>query len=163
SRMEARASSWRGSLSAALTASCSVSWCWPACTWPGAMSPGRPRCSRRRRRPCAGRTSRRACRRWRPPRCCCCWRRAGWRPPHNLPLSQARVHLAQGDAAAALAVLGPWRRQVEAQGWADERLKVLVLQALALQAQGDQDTAVHLLGDALALAAPGGFIRLFVD
>src|SRR5216684_6619025 len=82
---------------------------------------------------------------------------------HDLPISQARVHLAQGDTSAALAVLLPWRRQVEAKGWADERLKVMVLQAVALQAHGDKDQAVHLLCDALALAALGGFIRLFVD
>jgi LuxR family maltose regulon positive regulatory protein len=81
----------------------------------------------------------------------------------ELPLSQARVHLAQGDPSAALAVLEPWRQQVEVKGWADERLTVLVLQALALQAHGDKDQAVHVLGDALTLAAPGGFIRLFVD
>src|SRR6266581_2827624 len=82
---------------------------------------------------------------------------------HELPLSQARVHLAQGDTSAALAVLSPWRRQVEARGWQDERLKVMVLQAVALQAHGEQDKAVQLLGDALAIASPGGFIRLFVD
>src|SRR5438270_2296999 len=82
---------------------------------------------------------------------------------HDLPISQARVHLAQRDTSAALAVLGPLRRQVEAKGWADERLKVMVLQAVALHIHGDKDQAVHLLVDALALAAPAGFIRLFVD
>jgi LuxR family maltose regulon positive regulatory protein len=82
---------------------------------------------------------------------------------YQLPLSQARVHLAQGDPSAALAVLSPWREQVEARGWQDERLKVLVLEAIALEAQGEQDQAVHLLCDALSLAEPGGFIRLFVD
>jgi LuxR family transcriptional regulator, maltose regulon positive regulatory protein len=82
---------------------------------------------------------------------------------HELPISQARVHLAQGDPSAALAVLEPWRRQVEAKGWQDERLKVMVLQALALAAQSEKDKAVQLLCDALALAEPGGFIRLFVD
>jgi LuxR family transcriptional regulator, maltose regulon positive regulatory protein len=82
---------------------------------------------------------------------------------HDLPRSQARVHLAQGNASAALAVLLPLRRQVEAKDWQDERLKVLVLQAVAHHAHGEKDTAVHLLGDALALAEPEGFIRLFVD
>jgi LuxR family maltose regulon positive regulatory protein len=82
---------------------------------------------------------------------------------YNLPLSQARVHLARRDPSAALVELSPWREQVEARGWQDERLKVLVLQALALQAHGNEDQAVHLLPDALALAEPGGFIRLFVD
>ena len=52
---------------------------------------------------------------------------------------------------------------MEAKGWQDERLKVMVLQAVALQAHGEQEKAVQLLCDALALAEPGGFIRLFVD
>src|SRR5205807_4507039 len=82
---------------------------------------------------------------------------------HELPISQARVHLAQGDTSTALAVLEPLRRQAEAKGWEDERLKVMVLQAVANLAHGEKDKAVELLGDALALAAPGGFIRLFVD
>jgi LuxR family maltose regulon positive regulatory protein len=82
---------------------------------------------------------------------------------HELPISQARVHLAQGDTSAALAVLEPWRWQVEAKGWEDERLKVMVLQVLTLGAHGAKDQAMHLLFDALALAEPGGFIRIFVD
>jgi LuxR family maltose regulon positive regulatory protein len=82
---------------------------------------------------------------------------------HQLPTSQARVHLAHGNTSAALAVLKPWRAQVEAREWADERLKVLVLQALAFQAQGERERAVNLLLDAVTLAEPGGFIRTFLD
>jgi len=82
---------------------------------------------------------------------------------HDLPVSRARVHLAQGDATAALAALAPLRRQAEVKGWGDERLEVMVLQALALQAHGEVDEAAQILGDALALAEPGGFIRIFVD
>ena len=82
---------------------------------------------------------------------------------HDLPLSRARVHLAQGDTAAALAVLAALRQQAEARGWADERLKAMILQAVAHQAHGDKERAVHLLVDALALAEPAGFVRLFVD
>jgi LuxR family transcriptional regulator, maltose regulon positive regulatory protein len=82
---------------------------------------------------------------------------------HELPISQARVHLAQGDTSTALAVLEPLRRQAEAKGWEDERLKVMVLQAVAHLAHGEKDKAVELLGGALALAEPGGFIRLFID
>src|SRR5205085_2242305 len=62
---------------------------------------------------------------------------------HELPLSQARVHLAQGDASTALAVLLPVRQQAEANGWADERLALMVLEAIALHAQNETDTAVH--------------------
>jgi LuxR family maltose regulon positive regulatory protein len=82
---------------------------------------------------------------------------------HELPISQARVHLALGDTATALAVLEPLRRQVEAKGWEDGRLKVMVLQAVALHAHGEKEQAAQLLGEALALAEPGGFIRTFVD
>jgi LuxR family maltose regulon positive regulatory protein len=82
---------------------------------------------------------------------------------HELPISQARVHLAQGDTSAALAVFGPLHQQVEIKGWEDERLKVMALQAVALHAHGEKDKAVQLLADVLALAEPGGFVRLFVD
>jgi LuxR family maltose regulon positive regulatory protein len=82
---------------------------------------------------------------------------------HDLPVSQARVHLAQGDTGEAIASLRPLRQQVEAKGLKDERLKVMVLQAVAYHAYGEKDKAVQLLGDALALAEPGGFIRIFLD
>jgi LuxR family maltose regulon positive regulatory protein len=82
---------------------------------------------------------------------------------HELPISQARVHLVRGDTSAALTVLEPLRQQVEVKGWESERLEVMVLQAVALHAHGDKEQAVQLLGDALALAEPGGIIRTFVD
>jgi LuxR family maltose regulon positive regulatory protein len=87
---------------------------------------------------------------------------------HELPISQARVHLAQGDPGKALALLEPLRQQAEAKDWQDERLKVMVLQTLALHAgtqrsHGKEDPAVQLLGETLALAEPEGFVRIFVD
>lgn len=82
---------------------------------------------------------------------------------HDLPISQARVHLAQGEPTAALAVLEPVRRQAEANEWRDERLRALRLQALAHWQRGEGETAVHDLREALALAKPGGLIRAFVD
>lgn len=81
----------------------------------------------------------------------------------DLPLAQARALLAQGDSANALAVLEPYRQQVEAKAWQAERLKVLALQALALYLNGEKAPALQALGEALALAEPGGFIRLFLN
>jgi LuxR family maltose regulon positive regulatory protein len=81
----------------------------------------------------------------------------------ELPLSMARVHLAQNDPPAALAVLEKMRRQAEARGWLDERLKIMVLHSVALFAQGEKDRALQRLADALALAEPGGFTRIFID
>jgi LuxR family maltose regulon positive regulatory protein len=82
---------------------------------------------------------------------------------HQLPLSQARVFLAQEDTPSALNVLERFRQQVEEKGWADEQLKALVLEALAHHAHGEKEKAMQLLGEALTLAEPGGFIRLFID
>lgn len=82
---------------------------------------------------------------------------------HELPISQARVFLARGDASAALAQLSAWRQHMETRRWEDERLRAMVLQAVALQALGEQEQALYLLYDALALAEPSGFLRLFVD
>lgn len=81
----------------------------------------------------------------------------------DLPLSQVRVHLALGNPSAALARLEPLRQQAENRNWPDERLKIMVLQALAFQAGGANQQARQTLIEALALAEPGGFIRLFVD
>jgi LuxR family maltose regulon positive regulatory protein len=82
---------------------------------------------------------------------------------HDLPLSQARVHLAQGHPDAALAVLEPVRQQAEAKAWGDQRLQAMVLQALAYDAAGESEKAAQLLGEVLALSAPGGLLRLFID
>jgi LuxR family maltose regulon positive regulatory protein len=82
---------------------------------------------------------------------------------HELPFYQARVSLAQGDPAAALALLSPLREQMEAKDWQDERLKAMVLQTVALHAQGENEKAIQLLGEVLVLAEPEGFIRIFVD
>jgi len=82
---------------------------------------------------------------------------------HQLPISQARVSLAQGDTSAALALLEPLRRQMDAQGWMDEHLKIMVLQAVAHHAHGEKHKAAQMMDDALTLAEPGGFIRVFVD
>ena len=82
---------------------------------------------------------------------------------HALPISQARVDLARGEANAALVVLEPWQQHVETAGWTDRRLEVLILQALALAAKGNNDDAVQRLLDALELAEPGGYMRSFID
>jgi ATP/maltotriose-dependent transcriptional regulator MalT len=82
---------------------------------------------------------------------------------HNLPLIQARVYLAQGEPSAALALLSAYRQQVEAKDWKDEQLKAMLLQTIALYARGEKEEALQLLGEALILAEPGSFIRLFID
>jgi len=82
---------------------------------------------------------------------------------YALPLSQARVFFAQGKTSEALTLLEPLRQQMEARGWQDELLMVMVLQSVVLNAHGEKDKAVQLLGEALKLAEPGGSIRVFID
>jgi LuxR family transcriptional regulator, maltose regulon positive regulatory protein len=98
------------------------------------------------------------------------WLRQGWveaaaqlAETFDLPLGRARVRLAEGDPAAALTALANWGAEVEARRWADERLKVRVLQALAYQAGGETEQAEQMLLEALALGEPGGCVRTFVD
>jgi LuxR family maltose regulon positive regulatory protein len=81
----------------------------------------------------------------------------------DFPISLARVHLKQGDPAAALAILEPRQRQVEAKGWHDEQLTIMILKAVAFHIRGEKERAVQILGDTLELAEPGGFIRIFID
>lgn len=82
---------------------------------------------------------------------------------HELHINQARVHLAQGDTSSALAVLEPLLGHAEAKGLEDERLKIKVLLAVALYAQGEKLKVAQILRDALTMAEPGGFICTFVD
>ncbi len=81
----------------------------------------------------------------------------------GLPTALARVHLAQGRPAAAIAAIEPWLRHAEARGWPDEQLRALVLLALARQAHGDPGEAARALEAALALGAPDGLLRVFAD
>jgi LuxR family maltose regulon positive regulatory protein len=87
---------------------------------------------------------------------------------HQLPVTQARLYLAQGDPAA-IELLEGYHQQVVAKGWEDEQLKALLLQAVAYYHHGDtehqrdMEKALQALGSALVLAEPQGRIRSFVD
>ncbi len=85
-------------------------------------------------------------------------------------LALARVHIAQGrdDPAApflqdVLHLLERLLQEAEAKARMGSVLEILVLRALALEVQGDRTSALSTLERALVLAAPEGYIRLFVD
>jgi LuxR family maltose regulon positive regulatory protein len=82
---------------------------------------------------------------------------------HKLSISQARVHLAQGDVSAALAILEYYRQQLRAKEKCDELLRAIILQAIALHAHDKEARAILVLKEALTLAEAGGLIRIFVD
>jgi LuxR family maltose regulon positive regulatory protein len=75
----------------------------------------------------------------------------------------ARVRLAQGRNDEAGAILAPLSSDSSAGGRMNALLESLTLQARALDALGDRDTAVTILIKALVLAEPEGFVRIFVD
>ncbi len=82
---------------------------------------------------------------------------------NSLPLMQARVLIARGNPSAALEVTEAPRQQAEAKGISYRLLDVMVVQSIALYAQGEKDKAVELLGEVMAQSEPGGFIRLFLN
>jgi LuxR family maltose regulon positive regulatory protein len=75
----------------------------------------------------------------------------------------ARVRLAQQKPDQALTLLGWLHSQAEAQGRTGSVVEVRALQALALAAGGDQAAGLSALAEALVVAAPEGYVRVFVD
>jgi LuxR family maltose regulon positive regulatory protein len=82
---------------------------------------------------------------------------------YAMPLMQARVLVSQGNPSEALALVEPQRQQAAAKGLGDRLLQVMAVQSVVLLARGDKDQAVQVLAEALALAEPAGYIRVFVD
>jgi LuxR family maltose regulon positive regulatory protein len=75
----------------------------------------------------------------------------------------ARVLIAQGRLDETARLLPRLLETAEAGGHTSRAIEILMLQALALQVQGDTGQAITTLEQALTLAEPGGFIRIFVD
>jgi LuxR family maltose regulon positive regulatory protein len=75
----------------------------------------------------------------------------------------ARVLIAQDKPDEALRLLGRLLSAAQAAGRMGSVIEILVLQALLLQAEGRTALAVRILGDALSLAEPEGYVRIFVD
>ncbi len=78
-----------------------------------------------------------------------------------IPLTQVR--LAQGQPDEALAVLKLLGQMAETAQWTGFLIEILALQALAFQAQGNVTQAMISLEQALFLAEPEGYVRLFID
>jgi LuxR family transcriptional regulator, maltose regulon positive regulatory protein len=84
-------------------------------------------------------------------------------PREDEYLILARVLLADQASDRALALLERLHDLAVAQGRTGSVIEVRALRALALDAVGDQAGALAFLAEALALAAPEGYLRVFVD
>jgi LuxR family maltose regulon positive regulatory protein len=83
------------------------------------------------------------------------------REPEYLVL--ARVLLAQQEPGPALALLERLRAAAAAQSRIGSIIEIGALQALALAAVGEQDSAAETAAQALALGCPQGYVRVFAD
>ena len=101
---------------------------------------------------------------------------AGWTQEHGLheddpadyarepaQLVLARVLLAQGRAGPALALLERLYTAATGQDRAGSLIEIGALRALARAAAGDADGALQALAEALTLACPQGYVRVFAD
>ena len=85
----------------------------------------------------------------------------GWRELEYLTL--ARIRSAQGDHAQAWMLLKRLLEAADVQGRNGSAIAILIQQALDLQAEGHDDSALEHLERAAALAEPEGYLRIFVD
>jgi LuxR family transcriptional regulator, maltose regulon positive regulatory protein len=83
------------------------------------------------------------------------------REPEHLVL--ARVLLAEQAPEQALELLRRLHDLAAGQGRVGSVIEIRALQALALAASGDERGALAALAEALALAWPEGYLRVFVD
>jgi len=75
----------------------------------------------------------------------------------------ARVLLAQDRPDHALGLLGRLHAAARAQGRLGSLIEIQALRALALAGGGDEAAAVAVLAEALTLACPQGYVRVFAD
>jgi LuxR family maltose regulon positive regulatory protein len=90
------------------------------------------------------------------------------RESEYLILARVRIAQARDDTSApvlqnVLHLLDRLRESAEEKARLGSVLEILIVRALALQAQGEWTSALSTLERALVLAAPEGYIRLFVD
>jgi LuxR family transcriptional regulator, maltose regulon positive regulatory protein len=75
----------------------------------------------------------------------------------------ARVLLARAEPARALGLLERLDALAESQGRTGDLIEIRALRALALQTAGDHQGALTALAEALALARPERYVRVFAD
>ncbi len=75
----------------------------------------------------------------------------------------ARILIRQGEFGQALELLHTLVDAAKAHRWMGIQIEGLTLQAIALDGQGGHAQAIAVLGQAISLAEPEGYVRVFVD
>ncbi len=83
--------------------------------------------------------------------------------PEWVDVTLARVFIAQGEGKLALDLLRSHRETAETNDRHSILIEILVLQAVAYQLEEDAAQACAALMEALSLAEPEGFVRVFVE
>ena len=78
-------------------------------------------------------------------------------------ISRARVLIAQHKPGEAIALLSHLEETARSAGRMGRVIEILLLKALALREKGDAGQALLALEECLALAAPEGYVRVFLD
>ena len=99
------------------------------------------------------------------------WETTWAQPDEEVPLVQqeqeqlivARLRIAQGQAEVALHLLEGWQAEAQAQGRGRSELEIIILTALAHFSLQQLPQARQSLNEALILAQPEGYRRLFLD
>jgi LuxR family maltose regulon positive regulatory protein len=78
-------------------------------------------------------------------------------------ISLARLLIAREDHKEALQMLNHLRETAEAADQRGSVVEILTSQALVLRAKDEKNRAIDVMGRALALAEPEGYVRTFVD
>ncbi len=81
----------------------------------------------------------------------------------SMDVTIARVRLAQGKPDEARELLARTRVAQEASGAVADLISIGILEAAVADATGRRAEALRTLGQAVELAAPGGYVRRFVD
>lgn len=75
----------------------------------------------------------------------------------------ARILIARGQLENSISLLKHLLSAAETGGRTAKVIEIQLLQSIAFQANGDDDQAIATFKQALALAEPEGFVRIFVD
>jgi LuxR family maltose regulon positive regulatory protein len=78
-------------------------------------------------------------------------------------ISAARVFISRNEYSRAEKLLSALARAAESAGRTGRRIEILVLTSIARRLRGDIEPAVAILKDALLLAEPQGYVRVFLD